>query len=422
MTSPTDDPARKEGISRRALLTGAAVAAGAATFGAQPYRLLAQADPVAPVVPPDPTAVPGVPTTALGARSPYLHPEREPVGVLTGPAFAPLQDMSGTITPSDLFFERNHAGVAMIDPHKWKLMVHGMVKRPLVLDLEQLLRYPTVTRTYFVECAGNGRTAYRAPKADMTPQQVDGLVSNAEWTGVPLATILREVGADPRATWFLAEGGDASRLSRSIPMQKGLDDALLVWGQNGEPLRPSNGYPVRLLLPGFEGNASIKWLRRIELIDQPNMSRDETSKYTDPLPDETARQFSFVMDVKSVITSPAYPRQLSGKGWWPVRGLAWSGRGRIARVDVSTDNGRAWQPARLEGNILPMAPVRFEHMWNWDGKPAVLLSRATDETGAVQPTRAEYQRVRGPGTDFHFSYIRGWSVARDGSVQYGVDA
>ena len=423
MTRPTDDtPARDGGISRRALLAGAAATAGAVTLGSQPYRLLAQVDTATAAVPPDPTAVPGVPTTALGARSPFVHPGRAPVGVLSGPSFAPLQDMSGTITPSDLFFERNHAGVAMVDPQKWKLMIHGMVSRPLVIDLEQLLRYPTVTRTYFVECAGNGRAAYRTPKPEMTPQQVDGLLSNAEWTGVPLAMLFREAGVNPKATWFLAEGGDAARLSRSIPVQKGLDDALVVWGQNGEPLRPSNGYPVRLLLPGFEGNSSVKWLRRIELIDQPNMSRDETSKYTDPLPDHTARQFSFLMDVKSVITSPTFPRRLTDKGWWPVRGLAWSGRGRIIQVEVSTDGGRSWQPARLEGNVLPMAPVRFEYMWNWNGKPAMLLSRATDETGAVQPTRADYQRVRGIGTDFHFNYIRGWSVARDGAVSYGVEA
>ena len=423
MTRPSDnDPPGAADLTRRALLAGAAGVAGAAALGARPYRLLAQADSAVPVIPPDPTAVPGVLTTARGARSPFVQPERAPAGVLSGASFAPLQNMSGTITPSDLFFERIHNGVAMVDPQKWKLLIHGMVDRPLVIDLEQLLRYPTVTRTYFVECSGNGRSAYRAPKPDLTPQQVDGLLSNAEWTGVPLATLFREVGVRPKATWFIAEGGDAARLSRSIPVQKGLDDALLVWGQNGEPLRPSNGYPVRLLLPGFEGNACIKWLRRLELVDQPNMSRDETSKYTDPLPGGRARQFSFQMDVKSVITSPAYPKRLGDTGWWPVRDLAWSGRGRIAKVEVSTNGGATWEPARLEGNILPMAPVRFEQMWKWDGKPAVLLSRATDESGAVQPTRTEFERARGIGTDYHFSYIRGWNVDRDGSVHYGVDA
>ena len=423
MTKPIDNQPPGEGeISRRALLVGVAGVAGAAALGARPYKLLAQGDSAAVAVPPDPTAVSGMLTTPRGVRSPFVHPERAPAGVLSGASFAPLQDMTGTITPSDLFFERIHNGVAMVDPQKWKLMIHGLVDRPLVIDLEQLLRYPTVTRTYFIECSGNGRSAYRAPKPEMTPQQVDGLLSNAEWTGVPLSTLFREVGLKPKATWFVAEGGDAARLSRSIPVQKGLDDALLVWGQNGEALRPSNGYPVRLLLPGFEGNTSIKWVRRLELSDQPNMSKDETSKYTDPIPGSKARQFSFLMDVKSVITSPAYPKQLTERGWWPVRGLAWSGRGRITQVEVSTNGGTAWQPARLEGNILPLAPVRFEQMWKWDGKPAVLLSRATDETGAVQPTRAEFLRARGIGTDYHFSYIRGWSVAGDGSVRYEAEA
>lgn len=430
MTRSPDDAAREGDISRRALLASAAGIAGAVTLGAQPLRLLAQgpapsaavADTTAIVVPPDPTAVPGMVTTARGARSPFVHPERAPAGVLSGASFAPLQSMSGTITPSDLFFERIHNGVAMVDPQQWKLMIHGMVERPLMIDLQQLMRYPSVTRTYFIECSGNGRAAYRAPKPEMTPQVVDGLLSTAEWTGVPLATLFREAGVKPGATWFIAEGGDAARLSRSIPVAKGLDDALLVWGQNGEALRPSNGYPVRLLLPGFEGNTSIKWVRRLELSDQPNMSKDETSKYTDPIPGSKARQFSFVMDVKSVITSPAYPQQLTEKGWWPIRGLAWTGRGKVAKVEVSTDGGKTWQAARIEGNNLALAPVRFEYMWKWDGNPAVLMSRATDETGAVQPTAAEFRKVRGPGTDYHFSYVRGWSVASDGAVRYEAEA
>lgn len=422
MSSEERDPSAEQSLSRRALLAGAAGIAGAAALSGKPYRLLAQDTAAAPVVPPDPTKVPGVPTTALGARSPFVHPGRAPVGVQSGASFAPLQEMSGTITPSDLFFERIHNGVAMVDPQQWKLMIHGMVSKPLVIDLETLLRFPSVTRTYFVECAGNGRAAYRTPKPDMTVQQVDGLLSNAEWTGVPLSTVFREVGVKPKATWFVAEGGDAAKLSRSIPIGKAMDDALLVWGQNGEPLRPSNGYPVRLLLPGFEGNSSIKWVRRLELVDQPNMSKDETSKYTDPLPGGKARQFSFVMDVKSIITSPSFPRQLTDKGWWPIRGLAWSGRGRVTKVEVSTDAGATWVPARIDGNVLPKAPVRFEQMWQWDGKPAVLLSRATDETGAVQPTHAEYAKVRGPGTDYHFSYVRGWSVASDGKVTFEAGA
>ncbi len=422
MKRPKEDGPRRDGdVSRRALLASAAGLAGASALGA--HRLLAQqADSAAVVVPPDPTTVPGMLTTARGIRSPFVDPERAPAGVLTGAAMTPLQDLSGTITPSDLFFERNHNGVALVDPQKWKLLIHGMVDRPLMIDLEQLLRYPSVTRTYFLECSGNGRTAYRTPKPGMTPQQVDGLLGTAEWTGVPLATLFREVGIKPKGTWFVAEGGDAARLSRSIPLEKALDDALLVWGQNGEALRPSNGYPVRLFLPGFEGNSNIKWVRRLELSDQPNMSKDETSKYTDPLPGNKARQFSFVMDVKSVITAPAFPQQLTEKGWWPIRGLAWSGRGRITQVEVSTDGGKSWRVARLKGTSLPLAPVRFEQMWHWGGNPAMLMSRATDETGAVQPSLAEFRRVRGVGTDYHFNYVRGWRVGSDGAVSYEVEA
>lgn len=406
-------------LSRRSLLAGTAVAA--ATALAARAGLEAQ-EAAAPAAPPDPTKVPGMPTTAVSARSPFVQAERAPTGVLSGPSFTPLHQLTGSITPADLHFERHHGGAAIVDPQRWKLVIHGMVERPLTLDLASLQRFPAVTRVHFIECAGNGRNAYRTPKPEMTAQQVDGLTANTEWTGVPLATVLREVGVKPKASWCLAEGGDAAVLSRSIPLAKLLDDALLVWGQNGEPLRVQNGYPVRLLLPGWEGNACVKWLRRLEFIDQPNMSRDETSKYTDPLPGGKARQFSFEMDAKSIITSPTPPSRLTGPGWWPVSGLAWSGRGRIARVEVSTDGGASWHDAELLGTVHPKAHVRFQHMWKWDGKPATLLSRATDETGAVQPTRAAFQQARGIGTDFHFNYIRAWRIDRDGVVAFGGDA
>ena len=413
----TDDPAR---ISRRGAITAAAGALGGALLARA--GLAAQDTPAAAAAPGDPTKLPGMPTSASSGRSPFVHAERAPTGVLSGPSFTPLQELTGTITPSDLHFERHHGGAAVIDPQQWKLVIHGMVERPLTFDLEDLKRFPSVTRVHFIECAGNGRNAYRAPSPGMTPQQVDGLTSNTEWTGVPLSLLLREAGVKPKATWFLAEGGDAAVLSRSIPVAKGLDDALLAWGQNGEPLRVQNGYPVRLLLPGWEGNACVKWLRRLELIDQPNMSRDETSKYTDPLPGGKARQFSFEVDAKSIITSPVAPMKLATAGWWPVRGLAWSGRGRIARVEVSTDGGKRWADAELHGAPMPKAHVRFQHMWHWDGRDALLLSRATDETGYVQPTRATFQAARGIGTDFHFNYIRGWRVDRDGAVTFEGEA
>jgi sulfane dehydrogenase subunit SoxC len=290
----------------------------------------------------------------------------------------------------------------------------------MTFTVDDLKRFPSVSRIHFLECSGNGRSAFKSPKPDMTAQQVDGLTSNSEWTGVELKTLLREVGAQSPAKWILAEGGDASRLSRSIPMDKAMDDAMIAWAQNGEPLRPANGYPIRLFLPGFEGNANIKWVRRIELGKEPWMFRDETSKYTDPLPNDTARQFSFVLDAKSIITSPSFPAKVAGAGWWPISGIAWSGRGRITRVDVSTDGGKSWTIAELVGQSLPKAHVRFQHMWKWDGKPARIMSRAIDDTGYVQPTLAEYTRVRGAGTDYHFNAIRAWDVAADGTVTFGV--
>ena len=408
LTGPTLDamtqaPTTK--VSGSASASGAAVAPAART-------------PV-PVAPLDASMIPGVASGPLSTRSPFEMPALTPVGIVTGSSLTPLQHIAGTITPSDLHFQRHHNGIAVIDPNRYALTVHGLVDRPLVFSLDQLKRFPAMTRTCFVECSGNGRAAFRAPKREMTPQQVDGLTSNSEWTGVPVATLLREAGVGRGATWVLAEGGDAARLSRSVPMAKMLDDAFIAYAQNGEPLRMPNGYPARLLLPGYEGNMCVKWIRRLELIDQPNMSRDETAKYTDPLANGTARQFSFTMDAKSIITSPAYPARLSGPGWWPINGLAWTGRGRIERVDVSTDGGRTWTAAELSNPVLTRAHTRFQHMWKWDGRPAQLMSRAIDATGYVQPTLQTYRDARGAGTDYHFNAIRTWLVEQDGGVYFG---
>jgi sulfane dehydrogenase subunit SoxC len=405
--------------SRRALIAGAA-AAGAAALAASLPGVATTQEPAAPVVPPDPTKLPGGATTPLSARSAFEQPARAPVGQVTGASYTPIHQLVGTITPTDLWFERHHNGVPEIDPARWRLLLHGLVERPLTFTLADLKRLPSVTRIYFLECSGNGRNAYRSPKREMSPQQIDGMSANAEWTGVRVSTLLAEAGARPSARWVLAEGGDAAVLSRSVPLEKMLDDALLVYAQNGEPLRPAAGYPVRLLLPGWEGNTCIKWIRRLELIAQPNMSRDETSRYTDPLPNDTARRFSFVMDVKSALTQPTYPTVLAGSGWTEVSGIAWSGRGKIARVDVSTDGG-TWAAAELQPPVLDRAHVRFTHMWQWDGRRAVLMSRAVDETGAAQPTLAEFRARRGAGTDYHFNYVRAWVVEPDGRVFYGVD-
>jgi sulfane dehydrogenase subunit SoxC len=367
----------------------------------------------------DTTKVQGPPGRDVGGRSPFEKPARLAFSPARSATFTPLQDLDGIITPSDLHFERHHAGVPAVDPQQYSLLIHGMVERPTIFTLAELKRFPGTSIIRFIECSGNGGRAYRltTPTADLSPQQTDGLTSTSEWTGVRLATLLREVGASPKARWLLAEGMDAAVMTRSIPIEIGNDDALIAYGQNGEALRPEQGYPVRLMLPGVEGNASVKWLRRIEVADQPFMTREETSKYTDPLPDGTARMFSLVMDAKSLITEPAYPDRLEGQGWREIRGLAWSGRGKITRVEVSVDGGRQWRAATLDEPVLPKCHTRFRLPWEWKGQEAVLMSRATDETGYVQPTTAELLKVRGPNTQYHFNNIRAWQVSADGTVR-----
>lgn len=406
-------------ISRRSLLAGAAGALAAGALQQQIGRLQNQSG--TPAVPPDPTKVPGAPLSALGERSPFERPRRVPMGTNQGASLTPLQDLCGIVTPADLHFERHHAGVPAIDPAQYKLLIHGMVERPMVFDLAALRRFPAVSALHFLECSGNGGASYRNIRPELTPQLIDGLTSTSEWTGVPLATLFREVGVKPGATWFLAEGEDAAVMARSIPIEKGWQDAIVAYGQNGEPLRPEQGYPARLFLPGWEGNTNVKWLRRIEVTDHPFMTREETSKYTDPLADGTARQFSFVMDAKSIITFPAYPVTLPGAGWWDITGIAWSGRGRITRVDISTDGGTHWTQAELQGPVLPQCHTRFRYLWNWDGSESLIMSRAVDETGYAQPTLAQLRAVRGSGTFYHFNHIRAWRVRRDGSVVFGLE-
>ena len=391
-------------VSRRTLLSGAVAAAAIGT------RTRAQA-------PVDPTKVRGRPPRPVGERAASVTIRRHGrAGNSTG---TPHEDLVGVITPSDLHFERHHGGVPEIDPARYSLLIHGMVERPMVFTLADLRRFPAVSRIHFLECSGNlGRTAGPETK----PGQLAGLTSTSEWTGVPLATLFREVGASPKATWFLAEGSDAAVMTRSVPVAKAYDDALIAYGQNGEPLRPEQGYPARLFLPGWEGNASVKWLRRLELSDRPFMTREETSKYTEPFANDTARMFSFVMDARSLITYPAFPVTLT-KGWVEINGIAWTGSGRIRRVDVSTDGGKTWTAATLQDPVLPKAHTRFRHLWQWTGGEAVIMSRAVDETGYVQPTRAELLKRRGPGTTgYHLNPITGWVVQTDGRVVYKEEA
>ncbi len=330
-------------------------------------------------------------------------------------SLAPLHKLYGTITPNGLVFERHHAGIPLIDPDAHRLALHGLVKSPRVFTMDDLLRFPSVSRIHFLECSGNTGREWNGPSGQ--PVQVThGLLSCCEWTGVPLSTLLDEVGYDREAKWILAEGADGAAMSRSIPIRKALDDALIVYAQNGERLRPENGYPLRLFLPGFEGNMSIKWLRRLKLGREPFMTREETSKYTDLMPDGRADQFTFVMETKSVILQPSPGYRLRGAGFYEISGIAWSGRGRIRQVDVSTDGGRSWQRARLDGDPLNRALTRFRIGWQWDGGPARLQSRAVDETGEVQPTREQLVARRGVNSTYHYNGIQSWKVDPSGEL------
>jgi sulfane dehydrogenase subunit SoxC len=404
-------PLRGSRLSRRVLLAGTVAAAGSLAFADR-----AVTQELAPPVPDDPTKVPGSSIAPVGTRSTFEHPARLiPAPV---PAFTPLDQFYGIITPSDLHYVIARGGIPAIDPAQYRLLIHGMVDEPTSFSLDDLQRFPSVSRIMFLECAGNTRDAWKGAKPESTVQQLGGLTSTSEWTGVPVATLLKEVGISAGASWALAEGGDAGALSRSIPVEKLLSDGLVAYSQNGEALRPEQGYPVRLLLPGWIGNTNIKWLRRLKLGDQPFMTRYETALYTFPEPDGKAVQFAFVLEAKSAITRPSGGMTIPEPGFWEVTGIAWSGRGRITRVEVSADGGNTWGEAALQQPVMSISHTRFRFPWVWDGSEAVLQSRATDETGYVQPTRAQLVAVR--GTDFGelFNGIIGWHVATDGKVTY----
>lgn len=406
-----DKPQKLRAASRREFLAGMTVAGGS-LMGSSFVQAETDTDSAIK----DPTKHQGDGPSANGLRSPHAKLSRMPA--LNIVSLTPLEQLHGTLTPADLHFERHHAGIPEINPEQHQLLLHGMVEQPLKFSLADLQRFPAVTRTCFIECSGNLNT--RATEK-ATVQMLCGLTSQSEWTGVSLRTLLNEAGLKSGASWCLAEGSDAAVMTRSIPVEKLLDDAMVAYAQNGEPLRPAQGYPLRLLLPGWEGNTHIKWLRRLELSDSPFMTREETSKYTDPLKNDTARQFSVVMDARSVITSPSYP-QLLEPGWHEIRGIAWSGRGSIRAVEVSVDGGKSWTEARLQGPVLPKAHTRFGLPWRWDGSPAEIASRAIDETGYVQPTRAQLIDARGPGSQlYHLNPIMHWLVESDGRILYKAD-
>ncbi|MEM7500954.1 MAG: sulfite dehydrogenase [Pseudomonadota bacterium] len=405
----------KGNVTRRAALAGMAGAAGT-VLGRTAQGQDVQTSSDRPWVPDDPTKVMGDWASERGERSPFENAQRDPTFGRTA-SRTPHQALTGTITPSDLHFERHHAGIPRIDPARHKLIVHGMVERELTFSLGDLKRFPSVSRICFLECSGN---MWRDAPEQARPQDLCGLTSQSEWTGVLLSTLMREVGVDPRSTWLLAEGADAAVLTRSVPREL-WDEAMIVYAQNGEAVRPANGYPIRFLNPGCEGNSSVKWLRRIEFADGPFMTREETSKYTEPVRSGGARQFSLVMDARSIITYPAYPDTVE-KGWIEVQGIAWSGRGRIQRAEISVDNGKTWQPAALQDPVLPKAHTRFRHLFRWDGQDTVILSRAVDETGYVQPTREAFLERRGAGAiPYHVNPITGWRLKPGGDVVYRVE-
>jgi sulfane dehydrogenase subunit SoxC len=432
---PAEDCPCREGmfpggkVSRRGLLFAAGSTAGLAVASlARPALAAAQSVPPGAIqydVAADPAKEQGRPIFedgGYGSRSQFetavrlLAPAPNPYASLT---FTPLADLLGNITPSGLHFERYHAGIPTIDPAKHSLVIHGLVGTPKRFTMADIRRMPSVTRKHFIECSGNTQSGWTGQK-EKTVQTSHGLLSTSEWTGVLFSEFAKQVGLKPEGTWVLAEGTDGAVMTRSIPMEEMLRDAILAYGQNGEAIRPEQGYPLRLVLPGYEGNTHIKWIQSLQVSDVPFMSREETSKYTTLMPDGTARKFVFEMDAKSVITFPSGSMRLPGPGFYEITGLAWSGRGRISSVEVSANGGVTWQKAALEGTPEPICTIRFKLPWMWDGKPAVLLSRCTDETGYVQPTRKQLVEQCGVNAFYHYNGIQAWGVGADGSVSHAA--
>ena len=429
--APPLEPVAGNGLlDRRALLGRGIAFAGAMTTGAGASLTSAAAEPIkdekwslqfGDVTPP------------LQTPSPF---EKDVVRSLSNPngefrnshARTPHHLLNGTITPNSLHFSINHCGIPNIDPAKHKLVIHGMVRQPLEFTLEKLSRYPLVTRMNFVECAGNSAPMFSSEPLQVTAQALHGLCSCSEWTGVPLSVLLDEAGIDPKAKWLVAEGADAQMLDRSVPVKKAYEDALVAIYQNGERLMPGNGYPMRLLLPGYQGNMNVKFLRRIKAVDQPAYSMFESKTYSQILPGGKTWRFHFLMEVKSFITQPSFGQQLKEPGFYAISGVAYSGTGRIAKVMVSADGGKSWGEAALQGPIYPKAFTRFVMPWRWDGQPAILQSRAWDEGGNAQPLRAEFVAARGQTAhpvksplvfpNQHYNSITSWGVDSKGEIKH----
>ncbi len=360
-----------------------------------------------------------------GVPSPYEHNViRRTTDLLSsGDMYAsvsmcPIHELQGIITPNGLFFTRNHGGTAHVDPDKFRLMIHGKVKKEVVLTLDELKKYPSESRIHFIECPANGSTGWRGPQFNNL-QFMKGMMSSAEWTGVMLKTVLEDIGLEDDAVWMLAEGSDNAGNPRTIPVEKALDDAMLVWAQNGEALRPEQGYPLRLLVPGWEGNLNTKWLKRLEFSDKPWHAKEETSKYTMLQKNGKAIRYFWPNEVNSVITFPCPEKpwtNLKKGDMIEIEGLAWSGHGTIKNVDISFDGGDNWVEANLKGLVLPKSWTRFSYIMKWEGKPLLLSSRAVDDTGNVQPTIDQETSAVGVESVYHRNAIVTWEVKANGEV------
>ncbi len=427
--APALEPVAGNGLlHRRALLSSGIVFAGALGTGAALTGAAAE-----PLTEPEWSLSPGEVTPVLQTPSRYeknvvrnlSNPKGEP---RTQHARTPHQMLNGTITPNSLHFTILHSGIPDIDPEQHRLVIHGMVKQPLEFTVDALLRYPTVTRKHFVECGGNSAALFSNEPVQAPVGLLHGLVSCAEWTGVPLSILLDEAGADPTAKWMLAEGADSLAVSRSVPMKKAYDDAMIALYQNGERIMPGNGYPMRLLLPGYEGNMNTKFVRRIKVINQPAMTFYETRNYSPLLPDGKAYRFYFLNEVKSFITQPSFGYALKGPGFYEISGIAYSGDGPIEKVLVSADGGKSWGEAALDGPVVPKAFTRFRMPWRWNGQSAVLTSRAWDASGAAQPLRGDFITVRGQTKtpvksplafpNNHYNSLTAWGIDGKGEIKH----
>ena len=421
------DPKHEKSQSRRAFLrravaTGAgALVAGKAAAGDQPDKLITEIQPWAQELGDGVDAVPyGLPikheADVIRRNVPWLTAD-----TISSVNFTPIHALDGTITPQGCAFERHHSGAIDLKKENYRLMINGLVDTPMVFTYDDLERFPRENQVYFCECAANTGMEWAGAQLNGA-QFTHGMIHNMEYSGVTLRSLLNEAGlgaaGDLKDKWVFVEGADASSNGRSIPMEKALDDVMVAFKANGEALRKEHGYPARLVVPGWEGNMWVKWIRRVEVMDHAVESREETSKYTDTLADGTSRKWTWAMDAKSVVTSPSPQAPIQhGAGPLVITGLAWSGRGSITRVDVSKDGGKTWETARLAKPGTPMALARFYLDTNWNGKEMLLQSRAMDDTGYVQPTKSQLREVRGLNSIYHNNGIQTWHVGSKGDVE-----